>query len=102
MKDDATPAEGPLNRLVDEQLELAAAKLPALAPAVAHPSPADHEEVKAAHARLEDVLLGNAAASPEMLDELAALEAAPELTEDELARQALADGGADGDPQTPE
>jgi len=98
----ATPPEGTLNRLLDEQLELAAAKLPALAPAVAHPSPADHEEVKTAHTRLEDVLLGNAAASPEMLDELAALEAAPELTEDELARQALADGGADGDPKTPE
>jgi hypothetical protein len=97
-----TLSEGALNRLLDEQIELAAAKLPALAPGMAHPSPADHEEVKAAHARLEDVLLGNVAASPEMLDELAALEAAPELTEDELARQALADGGADGDPKTPE
>jgi len=97
-----TPPAGPLNQLLDEQLELAAARLPPLAPGVAHPSPADHQEVKTAHATLEDVLLGHAAASPEMLDELAALEAAPELTEDDLARQALADGGADGDPATPE
>jgi hypothetical protein len=37
-----------------------------------------------------------------MLDELAALEAAPSLSEEELARQALADGGGDNDPTTPE
>jgi len=47
-------------------------------------------------------LLGNAQPSQEVLEELAALEAAPELTEEELARQALADGGADKEPQTPE
>ncbi len=97
-----TSPDGALSRIVDEQIELAAAKLPALAPTLSHPSPADHEELKTAHARLEDVLLGNAAASPEMLDELAALESAPQLTEDELARQALADGGGGRDPTTPE
>ena len=37
-----------------------------------------------------------------MLEELAALQDAPALSEDELARQALADGGADGDPSSPE
>jgi hypothetical protein len=37
-----------------------------------------------------------------MLEELAMLQAAPELSEQELARQALADGGADNDPSTPE
>lgn len=95
------PASG-LTRLIDEQLELAAAKLPALEPTVAHPSPVDHEERKAAHASFEDVLLGSAEATPEMLEELAALEAAPELSDEELARQALADGGADDDPSTPE
>jgi hypothetical protein len=97
-----TPREGEFTKLIDEQLELAAAKLPALAPTVVHPSPADHEERKAAHATFEDVLLGNAEPSPEMLEELAALEAAPELSEEELARQALADGGADKVPSTPE
>ncbi len=95
-----TPPEGGLNKLLDEQLELAAVKLPVLRPV--HPSPIDHDEVAAAHANIEDVLLGNAEATPEMLEEIAALQAAPELSEEELARQALAHGGADNDPSTPE
>jgi hypothetical protein len=102
MKPEDTPQEGELAKLIDEQLELAVAKLPALAPTALHPSPADHEERRAAHASLEDVLLGNADPTPEMLEELAALQATPPLSEEELARQALADGGADGDPATPE
>ena len=97
-----TPPEGEFSKLIDEQLELAAAKIPALEPTVVHPSPVDHEERQAAHATFEDVLLGNAQPSPEMLEELAALEGAPELSEEELARQALADGGADSDPTTAE
>ena len=97
-----TPPEGDFSKLVDEQLELAAAKIPALTPSAVHPSPVDHEEREAAHASFEDVLLGNAEASPEMLEELAALEGAPELSDEELARQALADGGADDEPSTPE
>ena len=104
--DDTTAAEdaapGEFTKLIDEQLELAAAKLPALAPNAVHPSPVDHEERLTAHANFEDVMLGNAQPTPEMLEELAALDAAPELSEEELARQALADGGADQDPSTPE
>ena len=94
--------DNPLTRLVDEQLDLAASKLPALVPSVVHPSPADHEERSAAHATLEDVLLGHAQPTPEMLQELAALDSAEPLSDEELARQALADGGADNDPSTPE
>lgn len=98
-----TPApEGEFAKLIDEQLELAATKIPALLPTAVHPSPVDHDERQAAHPDFEAVLLGNAQPSPEMLEELAALEAAPELSEEELARQALADGGADKDPSTPE
>ena len=96
------PPEGEINKLIDEQIELAATRIPALAPTAVHPSPVDHEERLAAHANFEDVLLGNAQPTPEMLEELAALQAAPELSEEELARQALADGGADGDTATPE
>ncbi|WP_457391450.1 hypothetical protein [Roseateles sp. P5_E1] len=95
-----TPLEGGFNKLVDEQLELAAVKLPVLTPV--HPSPVDHEELKAVHANIEDLLLGNAEATPEMLEEMAALQDAPELSEEELARQALAHGGADSAPATPE
>lgn len=94
-----TPPEGGFNKLVDEQLELAAVRLPVLTPV--HPSPVDHEELKAAHASIEDLLLGNAEATPEMLEEMAALQSAPELSEEELARQALAPAEADNDPATP-
>ena len=101
MTPDTPPPEGELGKLIDEQLELAAAKIPALAPAVVHPSPVDHEERRAAHATFEDVLLGNAVPTPEMLEELAALDAAPALSEEELARQALADRGGDAATATP-
>jgi hypothetical protein len=97
-----TPQDGEFSKLIDEQLELAAARIPALEPALAHPSPIDHDERQTEHPTFEDVLLGNAQPSPEMLDELAALQAAPELSEEELARQALAAGGADSEPATPE
>ena len=99
---DDTAPDGEIAKLIDEQLALAAARLPALAPDVVHPSPVDHEEVQSAHPSFEDVMLGNARPTPEMLDELAALDAAPALSDDELDRQALAHGGADGDPATPE
>jgi hypothetical protein len=91
--DPAEPAEpGTIARLIDEQLELAAARLPALEPAAVHPSPEDHEEQASAHPDFEDVLLGRATPTPEMLEELAALQAAPALSEQELERQALQAG----------
>ena len=100
MADPDTPPESGFNKLVDEQLELAALKLPVLTPV--HPSPVDHEELPAAHANIEDLLRGSVQATPEMLEEVAALQDAPELSDEELARQALAHGGGDGDPATPE
>jgi len=102
MNANTPPLQSSINELVDEQLELAASRLPALTPGALHPSPMDHDERSAPHASLEDVLLGNAQASTEMLEELTALQDAPPLSEEELARQALADGGADNDPSTPE
>lgn len=96
-----TPTGG-IARLVDEQLELAAARIPALAPDVVHPSPLDHEEQASPHPDGEAVLLGQAEATPEMAEELAALDAGATLSDEELERQALADGGGDGDATTPE
>ena len=101
-KPDPSAPEGEFNKLIDEQLELAVARLPVLSAGGVHPSPVDHDERQAAHATMEDLLLGRTESSPEMLEELAALQAAPELSEEELTRQALADGGADCDPSTPE
>ncbi len=101
MNPDDTPGEGDFSKLIDEQLELAAAKLPALAPILVHPSPEDHEELKTPHPNFEDVLLGKAEATPEMLEELAALDSAPQLSDEELARQALAEGEAESDASAP-
>lgn len=99
LPDSTVPPEGEVARLLDEQLELAVAKLPALSPTGIHPSPLDHEESRTPHANMEDVLLGNAQASAEMLDEWGALQAAPPLSDEELARQALAAGvGAANEP----
>ncbi len=102
MNPDIPPPDGSLGKLVDEQLELAASRIPALEPQAVHPSPVDHDERQAAHASFEDVLLGKAPATADMLEELAAMQGAPALSDEELARQALAEGGADGDPSTPE
>ena len=52
--------------------------------------------------KLEEVLLGHEAPTQALLEELNALETAPELSEEELTRQALDAGGADGDAGTPE
>lgn len=53
-------------------------------------------------ATLKGVLIHGEAPTPEFVEEFAALEGAPDLDEEELARQALADPGADGDRATPE
>ena len=89
---DKTPAEGELAKIFHEQLELAAARLPVLDSSLVHPSPVDHEERLAPHANVEDLMLGNVEATPEMLEELAAMRTAPALSDEELARQALAAG----------
>ena len=52
--------------------------------------------------KLEEVLLEHEQPTQEFLDEVAALESAPPLSDDELAEQALAAGGADNDSSTPE
>jgi hypothetical protein len=63
-------------------------------------SPSVH--VDTSQQKLEEVLLEHEQPTQEFLDELAALEQAPPLSDEELARQALEDGGGDGDSTTPE
>ena len=63
-------------------------------------SPSVH--VETGRQKLEEVLLGHEEPTPEFLEELAALEDAPPLSEEELARQAMEAGGGDGDASTPE
>lgn len=63
-------------------------------------APATHLEPGAQN--IEEVLLGHEQPSAEFMDELSALENAPPVSEEELARQALQAGGADNDSSTPE
>jgi hypothetical protein len=63
-------------------------------------SPSAH--VETGRQKLEEVLLEHEEPSQEFLEELAALEQAPPLSDEELARQALEAGGDDGDSSTPE
>ena len=63
-------------------------------------SPSLH--VETSEQKLEEVLLEHEAPTEAFLDELHAMNAAPVLSDDELTRQALQAGGADGDSSTPE
>ena len=69
-------------------------------PPTALQSPSVH--VETSQQKLEEVLMEHEAPTPEFLEELAALEDAPPLSEEDLAQQALAAGGADDDATTPE
>ena len=63
-------------------------------------SPSVH--VETTQQKLEEVLLEHEEPTEAFLEELHALKEAPELSDDELTRQALEAGGADGDSSTPE
>jgi len=63
-------------------------------------SPSVH--VETAQQKLEEVLLEHETPTAEFLEELSALETAPQLSDEELTRQALEAGGADGDCNTQE
>lgn len=51
---------------------------------------------------IEDILLNGEEPTEEFLEEIIALNKAPELSDEEFERQALEAPGADGDPNTPE
>lgn len=94
--------EGEFAHWVDEKSEALkfrlGEKFQVPAPGLATPVP--HQETSSQN--LEEVLLEHESPSPALLEELAALSSAPPLPDEELDRQALNDGGADGDSATPE
>ena len=97
-----TPAGGDFAGWIDEQTEALkhelGEKFPV--PPTALHSPSVH--VETGQQKLEEVLMEHEQPTQAFLDELAALEQAPPLSDDELARQALEAGGDDGDSSTPE
>src|SRR2546422_7852754 len=102
MSNSETPKSGEFAHWVEERSEALkfelGEKFPV--PPTALHSPSVH--VETGRQKLEEVLLEHEEPTPEFLEELAALEDAPPLSEEELARQALAAGGADNDSGTPE
>ena len=102
MNDSNTPKDGDFAHWVDEKSEALkfelGEKFPV--PPTVLVSPSVH--VETGRQKLEEVLLEHEEPTQEFLEELAALEEAPPLSDEDLARQALAAGGADGDSSTPE
>lgn len=97
-----TPKDGDFAHWVDEKSEALkfelGEKFPV--PPTILVSSAAHPETSVQ--RLEEVLLEHEEPTQALLEEIAALEDAPPLSDEELARQALEAGGADGDSTTPE
>ncbi len=102
MSNSNTPKDGDFANWVEEKSQALkfelGEKFPV--PPTALVSPSVHFET--GEQKLEEVLLEHEEPTEEFLEELSALEEAPPLTDEQLAQQALAAGGADGDSSTPE
>ena len=94
------PASNDFVRWVEEKSDAVMADLSEKFPPATSGPQAVHAETSSQ--RIEEVLMGHEQPKDDLLDELAALENAPPLSEAELERQALEDGGGDADPATPE
>ncbi|MDB5938139.1 MAG: hypothetical protein JWP77_503 [Polaromonas sp.] len=96
-----TPAgDNDFIRWVEEKSEVVMADLGDKFPPATAGVDALHAETSSQ--RIEEVLLGHELPGEALLEELVALENIPPLSDEELARQALQDGGGDADPSTPE
>ena len=93
-------ASGDFGRWIEEKSEAVKAELAEKFPPATSGPAAVHHETSAQ--RIEEVLLGHEPAGDALLQELAAEDSVPPLSEEELARQALASGGGDNNPDTPE
>ena len=94
------PASNDFARWVEEKSDAVMADLSERFPPATSGPQAVHAETSSQ--RIEEVLMGHEQPKDALLDELAALENAPPLSDAELERQALQDGGRDADPTTPE
>lgn len=102
MNHPATSREGDFTHWVDEKSEALKFELGEKFPVPPTVLVSDSVHPETGRQKLEEVLLEHEAPTQEFLEELAALEEAPPLSDEELAEQALAAGGADDDPGTPE
>jgi len=97
-----TPKDGDFGKWVDEKSEALKYELGEKFPVPPTTLDSSSPHPETSRQKLEEVLLEHEEPSPEFLEEVAALEHAPPLSDEELARQALAAGGGDNDPSTPE
>jgi hypothetical protein len=97
-----TPRDGDFSAWVDEKAEAFKFELGEKFPVPPTELHSDFVRVETSEQKLEEVLLEHESPTPEFLAELQALKDAPPLSEEELDRQALEAGGADGDITTPE
>ena len=100
MASSQAPASNDFARWVEEKSDAVMADLSERFPPATSGPQAVHAETSSQ--RIEEVLMGHEQPKDALLDELAALENAPPLSDAELERQALQDGGRDADPTTPE
>lgn len=102
MSHSETPKEGDFAHWVEEKSEALKFELGEKFPVPPTVLVSASVHAETGRQKLEEVLLEHETPTPEFLEEVAALEAAPPLSDDDLAAQALAAGGADDDPGTPE
>ena len=99
-----TPKDGDFAAYLERKAQAAPGQGPGIGPStdapMAHESPSAPSEAK--RQTINDVLVNGEEPTEEFLEEVHALEAAPELSDEELERQALQHPGADGDNRTPE
>ncbi len=100
--DASSPKDGDFAAWVDEKSQALKFQLGEKFPVTPTELVSKSSHPETGRQKLEEVLLEHEAPSEEFLEELAALENAPPLSDEELASQALAAGGADGDAKTPE
>jgi len=96
------PKDGDFSTWVDEKAEALKFELGEQFPVPPTELHSAFVPVETSAQKLEEVLLEHETPTPEFLAELQALKDAAPLSEEELDRQALEAGGADGDITTPE
>ena len=102
MSNSNTPKDGDFANWVDEKSEALKFELGEKFPVPPTVLDSDSPHPETGRQKLEEVLLEHEEPTTEFLEEIAALEQAPPLSDEELARQALEAGGGDNDPSTPE
>jgi hypothetical protein len=102
MNNSEAPKDGDFSAWVDEKAEALKFQLGENFPAAPTELHSASLPVETSAQKFEEILLEHETPTPELLAELQALKEAPPLSEEDLDRQALEAGGADGDNTTPE